>query len=284
MTRRAMALGFAALLARAQAPVEFTCPMDREIRTRGPGKCPRCGMALVAGIRDHVEYPLEVQVSPPRIPAGRTISLLVRARHPKTGKPVLDFEIVHEKLWHLFLVSHDLEYFAHVHPEPAGGGSFRLETVLPRPGAYRLLADFYPKGGTPQLVSKVVTTAGFARPLEASAPRLEPDLAPKRGENLEAELTMEPPQPIAGKKTMMFFRLRPGDGLEPYLGAWGHMLAASEDLIDTIHAHPFLADGGPQVQFNLFFPRETRYRVWVQFQRQGVVNTLAFTVPATQLR
>ena len=64
----------------------------------------------------------------------------------------------------------------------------------------------------------------------------------------------------------------------------GHLLTASHDLIDFIHEHPFVADGGPQVQFNVIFPREGMYRVWVQFQRQGTVNTVAFTLPVSKLR
>jgi len=38
------------------------------------------------------------------------------------------------------------------------------------------------------------------------------------------------------------------------------------------------------MQFNIFFPREAAYRVWIQFQRKGVVNTVAFTIPVTALR
>ena len=94
----------------------------------------------------------------------------------------------------------------------------------------------------------------------------------------------EPAQPLAGFKTMMFFRVKPAEGLEQYLGAWGHMLVGSDDLIDLIHTHPFLADGGPQVQFNVIFPRARTYRVWVQFQRKGVVNTAVFTVPVSVLK
>jgi P-type Cu+ transporter len=30
----------------AQAEAEYTCPMDPEVRQRGPGACPKCGMAL----------------------------------------------------------------------------------------------------------------------------------------------------------------------------------------------------------------------------------------------
>ena len=47
---------------------------------------------------------------------------------------------------------------------------------------------------------------------------------------------MDPPPPLAGFKTLMFFHLEPADGMEKYLGAWAHMLAASDDTIDLIVA------------------------------------------------
>jgi hypothetical protein len=85
-------------------------------------------------------------------------------------------------------------------------------------------------------------------------------------------------------KTQLHFRISPADGFEKYIGAWGHMLAASQDLIDLAHTHPFIADGGPELQFNLTFPRPTMYRVWVQFQRNGVVNTAHFDIPVEELK
>ena len=75
--------------------------------------------------------------------------------------------------------------------------------------------------------------------------------------------------------------VNPGDGLEKYLGAWGHMLAASDDLIDMIHTHPLIADGSPELQFSLVFPRARMYRIWVQFQRADVVNTVSFDIPVS---
>jgi len=280
--RTLVLLALALALSVAQTPVQFICPMDPEIRSVGPGKCSKCGMRLEPGIREQVEYPLRLQVTPKRTPAGRELELVFRITDPKTGEPVTKFELVHEKLFHLFIVSQDLEHFAHVHPEPRPDGTFLLRTTLPTPGIYRLLSDFYPAGGVPQLTSKTITTAGYTEPLRPAG--LKPDLTPKRGENLEVELVTDPPQPIAGRKTLMFFKLKPADGIEPYLGAWGHMLAASNDLIDLIHNHPAIADGGPQVQFDLYFPREATYRIWVQFQRLGKVNTVVFTVPVSRLR
>jgi hypothetical protein len=36
--------------------------------------------------------------------------------HPKTGQPVREFEVMHERLMHAFVISVDLLDFAHDHP------------------------------------------------------------------------------------------------------------------------------------------------------------------------
>jgi hypothetical protein len=269
-------------LLRGQEP-EFVCPMDRDVHLPHPGNCPRCGMKLVAGLPMPIEYPMEFRGNPPSIPAGRDITLEFRVLDPKTRRPVTRFETIHEKLFHLFLVSQDLDYFSHEHPELTGSGWFRLRTHLPKPGTYRLLADFDPAGATPQLAARTFSTAGYVGPLETGIVHPPPDLAPKKCANLTVALTSDPAQPIAGKKSMLFFRIDPAEGLETYLGAWAHLLSVSNDLIDTVHSHPFLADGGPAMQFNLFFPRAASYRLWIQIQRRGLINTAAFTIPVQGL-
>ena len=261
-------------------PLDYVCPMDPDVRSATPGKCPRCGMTLVLGVPDQVEYPMDISLAP-RVPRpGERLDLTFHIRDPRKGTPVTKFELVHTKLFHLFLVSQDLQYFVHDHPVTEPGGVFRYSAVLPKRGMYRVLGDYYPSGGTPQLTERTIFVPGGT--LETA--KLAPDVAPQHTANMDVELTTEPAQPLAGYKTLLFFHVRPGDGLEQYLGAWGHMLAASDDLIDLIHTHPFLADGGPQIQFNVIFPRAHAYRIWVQFQRQGVVNTAVFTVPVEELK
>ncbi len=279
------------LMAAAQLPppetapaIEYTCPMDPDVRAKAPGRCPRCGMKLEPGIKQPVEYRMTVRANPPAIPAGKPVELRFELFDPKTSRPVTKYEIVHEKLFHLFLVSADLETFVHDHPEPQPDGSFLYRTTLPKPGIFRLLADCYPAGGTPQLLPRYLTTAGYDKSIGESIGHPAPDLAPKQTENLTVSLRMDPPEPLPGRKTMLFFTLNPGDGLEPYIGAWGHLLAVSADLVDSLHEHPIYADGRPEVQFNLFFPRAETYRVWVQFQRKGIVNTAVFTIPVKELR
>jgi hypothetical protein len=89
----------------------------------------------------------------------------------------------------------------------------------------------------------------------------------------------------------LFYEVSPREKFEPFLGAMGHMLVASEDLIDLLHTHPAIVDGAPAeppkthklLQFNLIFPRPGVYRVWAQFQRDGIVNTVAHDVAVKAL-
>jgi hypothetical protein len=239
-------------------------------------------MTLVSRIAEPMEYQMTFHAEPQQIPANQDVTFSFRILDP-AGSPVTKFNLVHEKLFHLFLVSYDLTYFSHEHPLLMPDGWFRLQTRLPNPGSYRLLADFDPDGGTPQLIARTFSTAGFTKPLELSITHPAPDLSPKTDANLSVELRTEPAQPVPGKKTLLFLHIKPADGLEKYVGAWAHLLAVSPDLIDTIHAHPFIADGAADMQFNLIFPRAGNYKLWIQMQRKGIVNTVSFTVPVADL-
>jgi len=254
-----------------EKPVEFICPMDPDVRQKGPGRCPRCNMKLVAGLPDPIEFRVDL-AAPRPIRAGKSATLRFHVIHPKTGKPVRDFEIVHEKLFHLFLVSEDLEVFDHVHPEKDFGPEFTLDYAFPKPGMYRLMCDYYPLGATPQITVKTL----FVAPGPGGA-------IPPLPSNTRVNLRTEPEKPVAGEKTRLYFTLSPANDLVPWLGAWGHVLLASADTVDLIHTHPFIADGGERMQFNVIFPRPGRHRVWVQFERAGVVNTARFDVPVSEL-
>ena len=62
--------------------------------------------------------------------------------------------MVHEKLFHMFVISQDMEFFLHDHPYLGADGKFRYDIKFPRTGMYRILSDFYPEGATPQLTQK----------------------------------------------------------------------------------------------------------------------------------
>jgi hypothetical protein len=283
ITRRESLFLLLGTLAQAQTsqepPVEYVCPMHPDVRSSKPGKCPRCGMELRANLPAYQEYPMEVQVDPPVIRPGHVVTLTFRVLDPKLGTQVRDFEIVHEKLIHFFVVSEDLQFFVHEHPEHLPDGSFVWRGVLPKPGLYRLLCDYFPSNGTPQLTVKSLIVPGQTRP----AIPLVADMSEKLGKNTRVSVLTDPATPLEGKNVRMVFKLDPSSGLEQYLGVWAHMLIASGDLVDMIHEHPWNVQSVPLLDFKLIFPRHGIYRVWLQFQRDGVLNTVAFTPRIAEL-
>ena len=257
-----------------QRPV-YMCPMDPDVRSDRAGKCRRCGMALVTGVAEPVEFHVDVVLLPASPRPGHPAVLQYAVHDPWKNRPVPQFNLVHEKLFHTFVVSQDLEFFVHGHPSLVANGLFQFPLTFPKPGMYRVLGDFYPLGGLPQLSSETVFVPG-----EPPAPvTLGRDYSPKDGPNLRVSMETIPDRPLATTRTQLRFVVNGGKPLEKYLGAWGHMLIASNDLIDMMHEHPFLADGGPRVEYAVVFPRAGTYRVWVQFQSAGVVNTARFDVP-----
>ena len=259
--------------------IVFVCPFDRSNRSPTAGTCERRGhrVDMIAEVPEPLEFPLELSTTPARVLPGQSVRLRFQVRDPWLNKVVTKFTVVHESLFHAFIVSEDLEFFLHDHPRWIGD-VFELNAVLPKPGLYRVLTDFLPEAATPQLLTRSVFVAGTS--LAPAA--LERDDAKKQGANIAVEMSTTPQDPIAGTTTTLRFVLSPEEGIEPYLGVLGHMLIASEDLIDLTHTHPVTVQIGPVAEFAVVFPRPTVYRVWAQFQREGIVNTVHFDVPVRQ--
>jgi hypothetical protein len=276
------------------------CPMHPDVTAGEAGQCRKCGMTLVAGRPfDTRDYPLSVNVAPRAVKAGAPVRMQFDVRHPSTGAPVRSFEPVHDRRYHLFVVSHDMQAFQHVHPDQQADGTWALDVTLPKPGAYRVISDFLPTGGAPQLLARTLVTADFSGDLRSQDARLEVDTAWKNTvETLSAELTFDPPRLIAGQYGHLAFKLadaatgEPVTDLQPYLGAFGHAFVLSEDLRDSVHSHPpewrdgreiTSGFGGPDVMFEGYMPRPGKYRVWAQFLRRGELTTIPFTFEVSTL-
>jgi hypothetical protein len=229
---------------------------------------------------DPVEFHLDLGVVPRPPRPAQPAALQFFIHDPWKDRPVANYNVVHEKLFHAFVVSEDLQFFKHGHPAFVADGVFQLPITFPTGGMFRVLGDFYPAGATPQLASQTIFVPGAA-PAPVTLTR---DYSTKPSENMRVSLVTIPEQAVAGTRTQLRFTIDPADGLEKYLGAWAHMLAASNGLIDMIHQHPYRVDEQQMVEFEMVFPRPQVYRIWVQFQRKGIVNTVHFDVPVTELR
>jgi len=273
------------------------------------GKCPRCGMDLVhAAPFDVRDYLLDFHTVPAAVKPGQKITMFFKFRHPGTGEVVKKFEVVHEKQFHLFVISQDMEFFQHIHPVEQADGTWTIDLMLPKAGYYKVLSDFLPTGGSSQFLARPLVTAGYQGDLEEDRARLVADTnLTKRVGDITATVTYDPSTFVVGLYGHIHFFLtdtatgRPITDLQTYLGAFGHTLIMSEDMEDYVHSHPldilampdddggppqFLippgADlekirGGPEVTFEGLMPKPGLYRAWTQFRRNDQIRTFAFT-------
>jgi Heavy metal binding domain len=278
-------------------PDAFWCPMHLDVRSPAAGRCAICGMDLVAipPLRAG-EYRLEVGIVTAirsHAPPGTTpqfSGLQLRVADPD-GKPVTRFVTVHEHPLHLFIISRDLTYFRHVHPEDLGAtadvfdGMFQIDVrELPGmpPGPYMAIADLLPSGGTPQMLHRAFVTPHDKGPVFVAAPALEPGPAEAivDGMRVRIETKLEPRKAGSIRFTISDAATgAPIADLEPFLGAPAHLLIVNPDLTQAIHGHPdHPPAGGSSVAFEPVMPAPGLYKVWVQFQRRGKVSTASFVV------
>jgi hypothetical protein len=263
----------------AHAPQQYVCSMHCEPGKTydHPGLCPVCGMPLQRITSDRYQVKITPDVEPIR--AGAPVTLDFQIEDP-AGFAAASLQIVHEKLLHLILVSQDLSWFSHEHPEPSGNGAFRLRTRFPAGGAYVLFNDFTPDSSGMQVVPVALSVTGGAR--HARELKVD-DAKPKRIDGCDVTLSHTPLLPsVACALTFTLTRHgQPVTDLEPFLGVQGHLIVIHRDRTVFIHSHPLEnqpSAGAGSVQFNVVFERPGAYKAWGQFQRQGKVLTVPFVI------
>ncbi|MCY9663018.1 hypothetical protein P5G65_18345 [Paenibacillus chondroitinus] len=206
-----------------------------------------------------------------------TITILIQ---DKWNKPIDRFDLMHEKLMHLIVVSKDLSYFDHLHPEHVGQGQFTVKTKFPASGYYQLIADFTPQGRGETVQTHWVTIKGK----EPKMAVLQPDTSlTKEVDGKEVTLAFD--HLMAGMGLDMIFTIKdartkqPITDLQPYLGSLGHVVAISADAKEYVHVHPNEQKGsGPTAAFTIIFPKSGVYKIWGQFQHQNEVFIVPFTI------
>ncbi len=305
----AMVAATAVVLTQDDDTTAWVCPMHSDYTSEVQGTCPRCGMALVhASPFDVRDYGLDFRTVPAAVTPGKSVSLQFRITRPGTGDVVTRFESVHERPYHLFVISQDMEFFQHIHPQERADGTWTIDLTLPKPGYYKVLSDFMPSGGASQFIARPLVTAGYAGDLVADSAHLVPDtVSTKVDQDITATIAYDPQPFVVGLYGHMTYHLtdtatgKPITDLQTYLGAFGHTLIMSEDMAEYVHSHPLdilaMPDddggpptfviapgadleklrGGPDVTFEGLMPKPGRYRAWTQFRRHDTLHTFSFT-------
>ena len=203
------------------------------------------------------------------------------------GSPVTDFTVSHEKKLHLIVVRTDGAAFQHVHPTLDGStGTWSLPWTWRAAGTYRVFADFVPTGETavtPAVtVSRTVDVAGELTPAPVTSVvrtdtvdgyevSVSGDLKARQSTQLQVEVTKDG---------------EPVTTLEPYLGAFGHLVALRDGDLAYLHVHPegespaAGTTGGPTISFVVEAPTAGRYLLYLDFQIDSTVRTATFVLEA----
>ena len=191
------------------------------------------------------------------------------------GEDVRDFEPEQDKLLHLLVVRSDFTGYQHLHPTRNADGTWSTTIATPTAGRYRAIADFV-IDGRKYVVGTTLVVPGRA----ADTPLPAPSLTGSAG-GFDVEL-QRPAVLEAGEEAQMTFRVtrrgRPVRDLEPYLGAYGHLVALHAPDLAYSHVHPDGEDReGGAITFDVELDEPGTYRLFLQFQIRGRVHTVAFT-------
>jgi hypothetical protein len=192
------------------------------------------------------------------------------------GEPLTDFDIEHERKMHLIVVRRDFAGFQHVHPELGADGTWRVELDTSLPGTYRVIADFTSGDGEAMTLATDLSVPGAFKPRPLPMPERTVDA----GDGYEVRI--DSAEPDAGAATRVAFTVsRNGkavDGVQPYLGADGHLVVLREGDLAFLHAHPQGKPGGSgPIAFDVDYPSAGAYRMYLQFRHRGEIHTAAFT-------
>lgn len=196
------------------------------------------------------------------------------------GKPVTSYTKTHEKDLHLIVVRRDLSGFHHVHPTMAADGTWSIPFTFTAGGTWRLYADFQPAGHDSAItLGTDVNVTGLYVPVPVAEPA---SVYSFHGYDVTLAGT-----PVAGNESELTFTItrdgKPVTDLQPYLGAFGHLVSLRGGDLAYLHNHPAQhaepgAKGGPSITFATTFPTAGTYSLFLDFQHEGAVHTAEFTV------
>ncbi|MFD8588628.1 hypothetical protein ACFV1B_03570 [Streptomyces sp. NPDC059637] len=218
-----------------------------------------------------------------RLDAGRDRALSLRVLGPD-GEPVTRFETVHDKKLHLVLATRDLSTYRHLHPSLDEDGTWSTSADLVKAGDYRVFADFTPDapGAEPLTLGADLAVTGDYEPEAVPAASRTATV-----DDYEVTLTGGLEPGASGKVRLSVSKDgEPVTDLEPYLGAYGHLVALRAGDLAYLHVHPDGAPGdgttppGPAVAFHVEAPSAGTYRLYLDFKHDGKVRTAAFTAHA----
>lgn len=258
----------------------FACPMKCEGEKTYPvaGKCPVCGMDLVSvsGEASMAKFEINLISTPDIIESGKPVSLAFTPRIAGNATTQVPLDEVHDHKIHVIVVSKDLGWYQHIHPEYQADGSYTIQQTFPWGGEYIVFSDFQPTGEGNQVHRSEIVVNGNSKSKEVFSVESLTDetngytvtLKSEGGKFLTNNLNHLGVDITEGGKEVT--------DLEPVMGALGHMVIISADGQNYLHVHPEVVDG--KLDLHTQFEKTGFHRAFFQFQTNGKLHTSYFTL------
>jgi hypothetical protein len=198
------------------------------------------------------------------------------------GQPVTAFDVAHEKQLHLIVVRRDHTGFQHLHPRlDETTGTWTAEADLTA-GAWRVFADFTVTNGPALVLGGDLLVPGR---LEPPVPTGEVRTDTLNGYTVTVDGALRPGD-HAALTLSVTKNGAPVTDLQPYLGAYGHLVALREGDLAYLHVHPGGEPGdgktepGPEIEFGAEVPSAGRYHLYLDFRHDDVVHTAHLVLDA----
>lgn len=254
----------------------YACPMHPEVTGEKGDKCSKCGMNLELVTNDKTNN-IEVKITstPQKIEAGKPNELSFSIT--KDDKNVA-LDIVHEKKIHLLIVNEELTWFDHIHPEAQKNGNYTVTETFPYSGKYLLYTDFKASNSTTTVNKQEIDVAGNV----AANPANTKNKWVSKVDDYK--VTLVNGNDFKTNRAQHFDIFIEKDGkfitakdLQPYLGAVAHVIVIGKTDKDFLHVHPTSNEKYP-IHGETRFEKDGVYRMWVEFQINGIVHKADFTV------
>lgn len=202
------------------------------------------------------------------------------------GQALTEFTTSHERDLHLIVVRADGDSFTHTHPTlDEATGTWTTPWRWEQAGTYRVYADFVPD--VPDAPEKVTLTR-TVNVTGPYSPRPATEVATTaRVDDFDLALTGDLTAGATSELPITITRDgEPVTNLQPYLGAFGHLVALRDGDLAYLHVHAegtapqAVETAGPRVSFAVDAPTAGRYLVYLDFQVDGQVHTAPFVVDA----
>lgn len=228
-------------------------------------------------------YVLSQVTAPSTIGQAGELTFQIR---DESGRPLVDYVRTHDKQLHLIVVRSDGTRYRHVHPTlDTATGTWSIPWTWEAAGTYRVFTDFASAANSREMtLTSTLDVAGEFLPTPAPVAS-RTDTVDGFTVSVDGRLT-------TGSMSELTVKVdrdgKPVTTLQPYLGAFGHLVALRAGDLAYLHVHPQGNDpkpsdtSGPTVSFGAEVPTVGRYLLYLDFQVDGQVHTAKFALDAAR--